>query len=258
MALQPVFKRGYIDYLRNNIKPESYLKDHFEYDPSQVVRLYGVPHPEGLLEQLDPTPEGDLQTAIAIYEAYPNISPLFAQQDDLWVYLTHVDLFEYVKKRWPIKTGREVSLAEQCDYISNHWFRHTKHLFRTTFAGLWWNIKLTVDEERDNKYELSEFLFKNQEFRTYSFGELPLIRHREAMIGVLEFLMENPNLFDNGFNAKARYIRLLFNIIGASKNISSLPRGFFKDVLYRNIDKIEETHDVNDVKANSDIFNEIN
>ena len=85
MALQPVFKRGYIDYLKNNIKPEAYLKDHFEYDPSQVVRLYGVAHPQGLLEQLNPTPDGDLQTAIAIYEAYKDITPLFAQPDVLWV-----------------------------------------------------------------------------------------------------------------------------------------------------------------------------
>ena len=61
---------------------------------SQVVRLYGINHPEGLLERLDPSSEGDLQSAIAIYEAYEDITPLFAQQDDLWVYLTHVDLFD--------------------------------------------------------------------------------------------------------------------------------------------------------------------
>lgn len=258
MALQPVFKRGYIDYLKNNIKPEAYLKDHFEYDPTQVVRLYGVVHPQGLLEQLNPTPDGDLQTAIAIYEAYKDITPLFAQQDDLWVYLTHVDLFDYVKKRWPIKTGEEVSLTKQCEFISDHWFRHHERFFRTTFAGLWWSIKLSVDENRDNQYELSEVLFRNQEFRTNSFGELPLIRHREAMIGILEFLKENEFLFESGFNAKGRYIRHLFNIVGGFKNITSLDRSFFKEVLYRNIDKIIATHDVNEVKAGSDIFEQIN
>ena len=257
MALQPVFKRGYIDYLKNNIKPEAYLKDHFEYDRSQVVRLYGINQPEGLIERLDPSPEGDLQSAIAIYEAYKDITPLFAQQDDLWVYLTHVDLFEYVKKRWPIKTDKDVSLVSQCVFIADHWFRHSKHLFRTSIAGLWWYIKLTIDIERENKYELTTILFKNQEFRTNSFGELPLIRHREAMIGILEFLAENPSLFDNGFNAKARYIRHLFNIIGASKNLSSLSRDFFKAVLNRNFDKIIQAHDVNEVTANAEIFSEI-
>ena len=258
MALQRVFKRGYIEYLKTHIKPSLYLGDRFDYDRSQAVPLYGISKPEGLLEQLAPTPDGDLQSAIAIYEAYKGITPLFAQQDDLWVYLTHVDLFDYVKKRWPIPIDEDASEEAQRNFINDHWFRHRERFFRTTFAGLWWSIKLSVDEERENRYELSEFLFKNQEFRTNSFGELPLIRHREAMIGILEFLKENPSLFDGGFNAKGRYIRHLFNIIGGFKNISSLPRVFFKDVLYKNLDKINSVHDVSEVRVNADIFNEIN
>lgn len=257
MALQLVFKRGYMDYLKNNIKPEAYLKDHFEYDPSQVVRLYGVTHPEGLLEQLNPTPDGDLQTAIAIYEAYPTISPLMAQQDDLWVYLTHVDLFEYVKKRWPeVETGGKA--GNPINYITDHWFANRFNFLRTTFAGFWWNIHLTKDDERDNKYELSEFLFRNQEFRTSSFGELPIIRHREAMIGILEFLQENQDLFATGFNGKARFIRHLFDVIGGFKQLSSLSRVFFKSTLYKYKNNLAAVRDAKDAKAGSDIYNDIN
>ena len=253
MALQPVFKRSYIDYLKTHIRPSDYLKDHFEYDRTQVVRLYGIQQPEDLLQRLNPAPEGDFQSAVAIYEAYKDITPLFAQQDDLWVYLTHVDLFEYVKKRWPdVKSGGKA--GKPIDYITDHWFRNRERFFRTTFAGLWWSIYLSIDTERENPFELSEILFKNQEFRTNSFGELPLIRHREAMIGILEFLKENDYLFESGFNAKGRYIRHLFNIIGGTKNISSLKRDFFKKVLYDNIHTIELAHDVNEVKAGSSIF----
>ena len=82
--------------------------------------------------------------------------------------------------------------------------------------------------ERDNPYELTDLLFKNQEFRTVSFGELPLIRHKEAMIGILDFLKENEYLFQGGFNAKARYIRRLFFVIGGYKNLSYMKRDFFK------------------------------
>jgi len=256
MALQPVFKRGYVDYLKNNIKPEAYLGDHFDYDQSQVVRLYGVPHPEDLLEKLDPTPDGDLQTAIAIYEAYPDLSPLFAQQDDLWVYLTHVDLFDYVKKRWPLIDSGGKS-KDSVKYIKNHWFGNKDFFLRTTFAGLWWHIYLSHDDSRENKYELSEFLFKNNEFRTSSFGELPLIRHREAMVGILEFLKENPTLFDSGFNGKARYIQHLFNMIGGYKNLSSLPRGFFKSTLYKQLDTLASVHDAKEARASSDIYKDL-
>lgn len=239
MALQPVFKRGYIDYLKNNIKPEAYLKDHFEYDPSQVVRLYGVAHPQGLLEQLNPTPDGDLQTAIAIYEAYKDITPLFAQQDDLWVYLTHADLFDYVKKRWPIKTGNNISLVEQCDFISNHWFRHEKHLFRTSIGGLWWQVYLTIDDTRDNPFELTEIYFRcGQDFHQ-RFGELSLIRHKEAMIGVLEFLNKHKYLIKKGFDPKGQYISRLFNSIGGTKLLSSLQRDYFTQVLEKKLAIIE-------------------
>lgn len=256
MALQPVFKRSYIEHLRTHIRPSDYMGDHFEYDRSQVVRLYGISQPEDLLQELDPSPDGDYKSAIAIYEAYKGITPLFAQQDDLWVYLTHVDLFEYVKKKWPdIEIGGKGE--NSINYITDHWFRNRFQFFRTSIAGLWWNIYLTKDNERNNPYELSEFLFKNQEFRTSSFGELPLIRHKEAMIGILEFLKEHEYLFKDGFNARARYIRRLFYVIGGYKNLSYMQRDFFKETLYQHLPQLEALHDAKDAKAGSEIYNEI-
>ena len=256
MSLQPVFKRGYIEYLKTHIKPSLYMGDSFEFDKSQVVRLYGINQPEGLLERLDPSSDGDLQTAIAIYEAYSDLTPLMAQKDSLWVYLTHVDLFDYVKKRWPeVETGGKA--VNPTNYIIDHWFSNRFNFLRSTFAGFWWDIYLTIDDERKNKYELSEFLFKNQEFRTSSFGELPIIRHREAMIGILEFLQENQDLFTTGFNGKARYIRHLFNVIGGFKQLSSLSRDFFKSTLYKYKDNLAAVRDAKEAKAGSDIYNDI-
>lgn len=254
MALQPVFKKGYIEYLKTHIDPSLYMGNAFEYDRKQVVRLYGINQPEGLLERLDPSPDGDLQTAIAIYEAYKDITPLFAQQDDLWVYLTHVDLFEYVKKRWPIKVDDDE--IDIINYITDHWFRNRFQFLRTTFASLWWNVYLTKDKNRENPYELTEYLFKNQEFRTSSFGELPLIRHREAMVGIIEFLQEHEELFEVGFSAKARYIRHIFNIIGGYKNLSSLSKDFFKSTLEKRLETLTAIRDNREAKAGADIYSE--
>lgn len=225
MALQQVFKKSYIDELRNNIRVEDYLQDSFQYDESRCAKLYGIQHPEGLLDKLDPTPEGDLQSAIAIYEAYKDLSPLIAQQDDLWVYLTHVDLFSYVKRRWPIDVESDKEKTK--NYISSHWFRHSKHLFRTSIAGLWWQAYLTYDESRQDPYELTKVYFSCGTDFYQKFGELQLIRYKEAMIGVLEFLRENPEIFRGNQEARGQFISRYLNQLGGYTQLASLGSEYF-------------------------------
>ncbi len=246
MSLQPVFKRGYIEYLKTHIKPSLYMGDSFEFDKSQVVRLYGINQPEGLLERLDPTSDGDLQTAIAIYEAYPDLTPLMAQKDSLWVYLTHVDLFDYVKRRWPIPSNIEED--KKCRFIENHWFHNPTNFLRTTFAGLWWNVFLTIDESREDKYELTKVMYNcGQDWRIMRFGELSLVRNKESMTGVLEFLAENPEIVKNNFDARGQFISRYFNILGGTKQLSSLNREQFKAILYKLKDRILSIQTVEDI-----------
>lgn len=246
MALQPVFKRGYIEYLKTHIEPSLYMGESFDYDRKQEVRLYGLNQPEGLLEQLDPTPDGDLQSAIAIYEAYKDITPLFAQQDDLWVYLTHVDLFDYVKKRWPIP--QKADEEKQVRFIQNHWFHNPTNFLRTTFAGYWWNVFMTIDETRADKYELTQTMYNcGQDWRIMRFGELSLVRNKESMIGVLEFLTENPEVYRENFDARGQFISRYFNILGGAKQLSSLDREQFKTILCNLKDRILSIKDVEEI-----------
>lgn len=248
MELQRVFKRSYMESLKRNINIADYRGEKFPYDETQVRPLANVYRPEGLLEKLDP--ENDYKTAIAIYEAYEDLDPLVASLPDLWVYLAHVDLFPYVQKRWG---GEEI---EELD-IRNHWHENKNFFLRTIFAGLWWNVKLTCDESRQNKYELTEVLFENAELRTTSFGELSLIRHKEAMIGILEFLKENPQLLKDGANARIRYIRKVFNILGGTREIAYLDRNFFKKELYERLEQIKVIRRDEDVLNGSEIINKI-
>lgn len=254
MALQKVFKPDYILKLKNEIDPENYNQQVFTYDNTQVRTLVGVQHTDNLLDLLDPTSDGDMQTAIAIYEAFENISPVFATQEDLWVYLTHVDLFDYVKTRW--KISPDLTFEEKINHIEHHWFRDKFQFMRTTFAGFWWDVRLTVSPELEDRYELTRYLFKNTEFRTSSFGELPLIRHEGAMKGILEFIRDNEKMFSSGFNAKARYIRHLFDILGGYKNLASLPKEFFYSTLDKKKEIINEVHEARDVKAGASIYSE--
>ena len=141
--------------------------------------------------------------------------------------------------------------------IRNHWHENKNFFLRTIFAGLWWNVKLTCDESRQNKYELTEVLFENAELRTTSFGELSLIRHKEAMIGILEFLKENPQLLKDGANARIRYIRKVFNILGGTREIAYLDRSFFKKELYERLEQIKVIRRDEDVLNGSEIINKI-
>ena len=248
MALQKVFSKSYADYLRNHINVENYLQESFDYDQTQVHQLYGITHPEGLLEKLDPSPEKDIETAIAIYEAYPNLTPDFAQQDDLWIYLTHVDLFGYVKKRWDLNSIDITDEAKAKNFILNHWHHNLTNFLRTTFAGLWWNVKMTVDNDREDPYELTRVMYNcGQDWRIMRFGELSLVRSKESMTGVLEFLKENPEITAEHFDARGQFISRYFNILGGTQQLSFLNREQYKEKLYRIKDRILEINSVEDI-----------
>ena len=100
MELQRVYKKSYVEMLRANIKKEAYLQDHFISDNKQTLSLADIYNNAGELSgKMIPDASHDIDSAIALYEAYPDLSPLLASQDSLWVYLAHNELFEYVQKR---------------------------------------------------------------------------------------------------------------------------------------------------------------
>ena len=257
MALQRVFKKGYIEYLKTHIQVSNYLLETFPVDCSQVVPLYGTPHPEGLAERVVPTRQGDFATAVAIYEAYRNISPLFAQQGTLWVYLSHTELFDYFKRRWPILTKERDTEEKQASFIADHWFLGDHGIIRSALMGLWWAVYCTIDTQRENQYELTEVLFSNYSFRNSYFGASLIFRHREAAIGVLGFLKENPDVFANNSETRGEFITRYFNQLGGVKQLASLNRDFFSDECERIKPKIMAVTQREHVQ-NTDVLNTVN
>lgn len=120
----------------------------------------------------------------------------------------------------------------------------------------WWSVYLSIDKTRKNPYELTEILFSNQELRTNSFGPLTLIRHREAMIGILEFLKEHPELLIDGMNMRAQYIRKLFTFISGTKRLEFLNREYFKSELEKRLDIISRKFSRDEIQNNNELFNE--
>lgn len=222
MELQKVFIHSYMEELERNIHVSDYLADKFPFDSSKRKTLANVYKPESLIDKLNPN--DDFTSAIEIYQAYKTITPLLASLPDLWVYLAHTDLFRYVQQRWPVPDG--YNEEEVVNHITNHWFKTDS--IRASLSGLWWSVYLSIDNNRSNKYELTEVLFSNETFRSRVFGSSLLIRHKEAAMGILEYILENKEKFV-GFESKGRDIARYFNQLGAYKILSSLSKDFFKD-----------------------------
>ena len=238
MELQKTFKESYMKKLRDAVKSGEalplYAKDQFEIDQTQVKRLANVRMPDNsLAEKMIESYDNDFKAGVLLFEAYKNISPLLASNETFWAYLTHTSLFQYSQKRWPnVKTGTASS-----NYVLDHWFIGNYGLLRNTCASLWWSVYNSIDETRENPYELSEILFSNYTLRVTTFGSGLLIRHREAMIGLLEFIKENPDIRQN-IELRGQFISKYFNRLGAVKQLAFLNRDYFKYVCERMKDKI--------------------
>lgn len=233
MEKQQIFKEKYLLKLKEEIDTDKYRSNEFVYDKKQTFMMPNINKPEGLLAKLNH--QNDFETAVQIFEAFKNLEPIQASDERLWAYLSHVDLYPYMIKRWDsIYAGTS---NNPVDYIIEHWFLKSSAqgiLLRHALAGLWWAVYLSVDENRGaKKYELTEILFRQLDFPTRTLGLYKLARHQEAVIGILEFIQENGDLFKSHFEDKTRFITKHLNLIGGVKPIAYYDRSYFKGELQK-------------------------
>ena len=106
-------------------------------------------------------------------------------------------------------------------------------MMRTSLMNMWWSIYLSIDntKEGDDRYELSKILFVQNDFRTRRFGSSPLFRHKEAVMGILQFLHDNPKVYQENFEGRFIYISKYFNRLGGVRSLVYLDREFFRTEL---------------------------
>lgn len=236
MAKQLIFKSRYVQRLKKDLVSggtlELYYGNNFVYDEKEVLTLPNIEFDPDLSNRLDVN--DDFETARELYKAFEKLEPIQASDERLWVYLSHVDLYLYMTKRWSDLRKS----ANPSKYISDHWFLESStqsSLLRNSLSGLWWSVYLSADNSRgeNNKYDLTKILFRQLDFPTRTLGTYKLGRHKEAVIGILEFIQENEELFKTKFEDKTRFITKYLNIIGGVKPISYYDRYFFKSELQK-------------------------
>lgn len=231
MAKQLLFKSNYVELLKQNVIQgttlEFYKNKEFIYEDKQTLMIPNIEHTPNLTQRLNH--KDDFNTAILVYEAFKELEPIQASDERLWVYLSYVDLYPYMIKRWSgVYNGTE---KDEKGYILSHWFVKSisqAGLIRNWLSSLWWAVYLSIDENRVDKYELTKLFFRQLDFATRTMGAEKFGRHKEAVIGILEFMKENDELFKSKFEDKSRFIARYINLIGGTKPLGYFKRDFFK------------------------------
>lgn len=241
MGYQNIFKGTYVEALRRGVSDGSLIDYYtstssvFEYDRSKVFFIPGINEPDNL-DIKNPTSEGyfDAENAIALHRAFRDLTLLQASDIRLWTYLAHVDLYEYMVLRWP--AVRKGVAKDPSKYVLSHWFINSatqSNLLRHGISGLWWAAHLTYDQERENPYELTRILYRHLDFATRTLGTYKLSRYKPAVLGILEFIQENPAIFDDKFEAKQRFVTRYLNQLGGVKPLPYYDKNYFKEVLQK-------------------------
>ena len=103
--------------------------------------------------------ENDAENCIKMFDALEGLTPKLAREKRLWCYLTHTDLLEYTRERWPIPDDDDEAITK----IQNHFFIKTSRNYERDNAAsrLWWSAFICKRAPTiDTKKALEAMLFK--------------------------------------------------------------------------------------------------
>jgi hypothetical protein len=153
----------------------------------------------------------DIENAIRLHKAMPEITRLQARDPRLWTRLTHLELWPYMRQRWPIEKYMKDGEPKAIGRVLERYFvprSQSRALIRNGAARLWWAAHLTFDAKRPNNYELTAVLFKTldiaQQILERGLGRAPAV-----LTGFLEFLLHHDTELLAPGNANRVRIRTL-------------------------------------------------
>jgi hypothetical protein len=138
------YRTGTFDFLEAD--PASYFEIELEFDELKLD-----------LVTCEIDDHKEVECCMAIYDSMGALPPYLARDPRIWVNLTHVNLLEYSRKRWPIPEDDEKAEA----HIRKHFFANgTRGIERDNSASrLWWMASLCSRvEELTHEESLKAFL----------------------------------------------------------------------------------------------------
>lgn len=239
---QAIFTEDYCNSLRLNLKAGESITnytetgDAFTFTDKDLCYLNDFSVDKDKLRRLNEERLSSLDAAILLYEALPNLHPLMASYAPFWLYIAHVELITYMRKRWPNviinRDGEYNNPASQISYIMDYWFPSIGSSSKTWLPNLWWAVYLTVDTRREDKYALTKILFKQEDLRTRTLGTYTLFRHKPATVATLSFIETHlDTTFSHSFQNRCRYMTKYLNYLGGCRLLSYMDENFFTEML---------------------------
>ncbi|HYC60717.1 MAG TPA: DUF6339 family protein [Thermoanaerobaculia bacterium] len=128
------------------------------FSSKQLVSAVELKAPLDLL-----LPEGtdlkDIENAMRLHRALPHLTPLQARDPRLWTRLAHVDLWTYMRDRWPVERFAD-DADKRIRFVEGRYFvarSESRALLRNGIARLWWTARLSYDGNRQNRTNLQLF-----------------------------------------------------------------------------------------------------
>lgn len=249
MATQKTFTDSYSSSLNDKVSRgedlQLYLNNDFVFDESQTQWVGGLVQPEGLLDNMlkYSNKSQDLQAAITLYEGYRQLRPVVASEKPFWIYLGHVDLYPYMHKRFLNDVTRLLQKdPTKPSVILNRWF-FPREFVRNHLAGMWWNVKCTIDETDSDPYVYTKTLFHYYDMRSINFANFKMFRNKAQVKGILKCIGEHPEIFDTYSQNRIRHVTKYFNRLGATKQLIALPSEFFYNTVESLLDEISKVTD---------------
>ena len=236
---QLIFLKDYVDNLKQDVKEgniAAYGQDRFTYNKEATFST-NIKRDDDLLPKMmeHTLPGEDYEAAILLYETFSKLNREQASYNPFWAYLSHVDLYPYMIKRFC--NGKEPTLTD----IKINWWHSS--LMRRGLSNLWWSVKQTIDEtesDPEKRYHYTRYFFKRIDFRQRRMGSSTLFRHKEAVLGILKYLEEN---VEEHFEGRSNFIMMYFNKQATLKQLASCDSDYFYNELCSISDDINKVKD---------------
>lgn len=235
MESQKIFKsefiNGLIAKLSRNEGTDLYLKENFLFPDSAVFpNLRILARAEIKLLLPDNKGNHDFENSVALFGGYKSLTPTEATDGRLWAYLAHVDFWKYMQARWPVENKSKDKAGE---FILEHWFLNPPNAVNLTrrhgMSLLWWGAYMTHDPKRENPFELTEELFSMLDYASTLISGVQG-RSKNFTQAILEFVIENKELFRNYKEARVRLLMRKVNYSGGYKILPSLSKKEIKEI----------------------------
>lgn len=167
----------------------------------------------------------DAKNVEIVYDNLKFLSDSQASDERLWAGLCMGAFWKYTQYRWDI--------LKKCsaDSIKQHYmfaYGARRSLNRNAISRLWWIGRLTYDESREDRYELSKFICEHDDYRLHilerNTSNNPVIV-REFIDAVLTARNEGLNMNTDVVGELSKYL----NLLGGVYILDCLPPGRIKE-----------------------------